>query len=156
MIEFSAPISKGGVVDEVREFEGGVVDGVFRPDFERVDKYFGGISHSKSWGGPGAIRDRLTSVLCYCYKILGGVRGQSGTGLQVCFATLLQNFGGVQCWIPKSWGGPDPPNPCGGCAYANDKIMKCSCCKNIPEYATFQVSFHAMEILFSNIFYNFL
>ena len=34
-MEFSGPISRGGVVDEVfRKFEGGVVDGVFRPDFE--------------------------------------------------------------------------------------------------------------------------
>ena len=31
----SKSISRGGVVDEVRKFEeGGVVDGVFRPDFE--------------------------------------------------------------------------------------------------------------------------
>ena len=29
-----------------------------------------------------------------------------------------QKLGGVQCSNSKSWGGPDPPNPCGGCAYA--------------------------------------
>ena len=32
----------GGVVDEVRKFEGGVVDGVFRPD--EVRKFEGGGS----------------------------------------------------------------------------------------------------------------
>ena len=46
-MEFSGPISRGGVVDEVRKFEGGVVDGVFRPDFEggvvdEVRKFEGG------------------------------------------------------------------------------------------------------------------
>ena len=44
----SKSISRGGVVDEVRKFEGGVVDGVFRPDFEgggvvdEVRKFEGG------------------------------------------------------------------------------------------------------------------
>ena len=108
------PDFEGGVVDEVPWIRGGVVDGVFRPDFEGGGSRWGSVNSwirrgGSWWSFPARFRESWQvfwgdPIPKVCYKILGGpipkvggVRGQSGTGLQVCFATLLQNFGGVQC-----------------------------------------------------------
>ena len=64
---------------------------------------FWGVPISRvPWGGP---------------EILGGSHQGPMGGSHRGSHVKITKVGGVQCSNPKSWGGPDPPNPCGGCAY---------------------------------------
>ena len=64
------------------------------------------------WGGP---------------EILGGSHHGHMGGSHRGSHVKIPKVGGVQCYNPESWGGPDPPNPCGGCAYeAHPHVVSCT------------------------------
>ena len=109
---FRPDFEGGGVVDEVREFEGEGSWTSFPARFRESWQVF--------WGDPipkvRGVRGQSVTRWQVCFATLlqnlgggpipkvGGVRGQSGTGWQVCFATLLQNFGGSNVRFPKVGG----------------------------------------------------
>ena len=70
------------------------------------EKFWGGPISRVPWGGP---------------EILGGPIRVPWGGPIGGSHVKIPKVGGVQCSNPKSWGGPDPPNPCGGCAYGADR-----------------------------------
>ena len=55
-------------------------------------------------------------------EILGGSHQGPMGGSHRGSHVKIPKVGGVQCSNHKSWGGPDPPNPCGGCAYERKEL----------------------------------